>query len=438
MPLQITKVSRDPAAEQVLKNFYLDRPVAAIDDGHLIEVSGWAVGRDCEVVALDVRTVTAVIAHGVFGMPRPDVPAALPALDAPTNCGFQAIVSTLGLPEEFQLFVVVHLADGRALSIAEIRGTRNRLPVVPSGGLEPLQVTSLGRSGSTWIMHLLGQHPDLVVFDEWPYELHAMDYFQKRLEQSVTRPHGSDQVPAFAHKTYSWWGQEPFGPFGRPGSEDWFRGEHVELAVRACREGTVSFYRATADRQGKPGARFFAEKCLPYDGDFAREVFGGTREIFLVRDFRDVVCSIISYNRKHGLQEFGAHLAASEAELPAVVASPVQSLADAVAARPDSLVVRYEDLVAEPELSLTRILDHLGLPADAAVVSRTIADANEHVPRMAGHRTTENQAASVGRWRTDLDPAIAAECERVFAGALEAFGYTEPARASRWRRLLSS
>jgi hypothetical protein len=48
----------------------------------------------------------------------------------------------------------------------------------------------------------------------------------------------------------------------------------------------------------------------------------------------------------------------------------------------------------------------------------------ERVPdRQARHKTSSDEAASIGRWRTDLPPALQDACDEAFAESLAAFGY---------------
>ena len=45
------------------------------------------------------------------------------------------------------------------------------------------------------------------------------------------------------------------------------------------------------------------------------------------------------------------------------------------------------------------------------------------MPELAEHATAPDPAASIGRWRTDLDEELERACERSFGTALEVFGY---------------
>jgi hypothetical protein len=45
------------------------------------------------------------------------------------------------------------------------------------------------------------------------------------------------------------------------------------------------------------------------------------------------------------------------------------------------------------------------------------------MPELARHTTSPDAAASIGRWREDLDERLAKACERAFGEALDVFGY---------------
>jgi hypothetical protein len=63
----------------------------------------------------------------------------------------------------------------------------------------------------------------------------------------------------------------------------------------------------------------------------------------------------------------------------------------------------------------------------AQVLQRARARAPE---RQAGHRTTADETASIGRWREDLPPALQDACGEAFAEALAAFGYETGTRGA--------
>ena len=88
-----------------------------------------------------------------------------------------------------------------------------------------------------------------------------------------------------------------------------------------------------------------------------------------------------------------------------------------------ALLVRYEDLVAQPERALESALAFAGLDSSTSTVRRMVEHGFAEIPELREHRTTESAEASVGRWRRDLDPALQKLCADLFGDALAAFGY---------------
>ena len=101
----------------------------------------------------------------------------------------------------------------------------------------------------------------------------------------------------------------------------------------------------------------------------------------------------------------------------------MSALADAWEARRDSAhLVRYEDLVLDPENTIESLLRYLGFEADAhaeAMAASLVA----RDPETEWHRTTPDPRASIGRWRDDLTEEARRACEEVLAPELQAFGY---------------
>ena len=68
-----------------------------------------------------------------------------------------------------------------------------------------------------------------------------------------------------------------------------------------------SYYDAVAEDNGKADAHWFVEKAsygmLPA---MIREMYRGAKEVFLVRDLRDMYASIVAFNKKRGFADFHA------------------------------------------------------------------------------------------------------------------------------------
>ncbi len=80
--------------------------------------------------------------------------------------------------------------------------------------------------------------------------------------------------------------------------EDFFRAFVPGELKAFVRNAVEEFYLRLRDENGKPEARFFAEKANNLDVQsraFAREAFPDLKEIVLVRDPRDLYCSQRAY-----------------------------------------------------------------------------------------------------------------------------------------------
>ena len=156
----------------------------------------------------------------------------------------------------------------------------------------------------------------------------------------------------------------------------------------------------------------------------AWELYPDAREVFLVRDFRDMIASVLAWKARHGGAWFG-HVAAESDE--DFVRSFERFATNLVASRlrrsGQSHTVRYEDLVAGPERTVNELVGYLGVGRSDAVVARMVATLGEHSPATDAYRTTESLEASIGRWRRDLPPALQRAAQETFAPALEEFGY---------------
>ena len=90
--------------------------------------------------------------------------------------GFWKAIGTVGLAPAFTIGVRAVFQDGRRPVIAEIRGTQ-QLTSAFTPSMQPIMVTSPGRSGSTLLMRILAEHPDIIVHERFPYETNVFSYW---------------------------------------------------------------------------------------------------------------------------------------------------------------------------------------------------------------------------------------------------------------------
>lgn len=202
--------------------------------------------------------------------------------------------------------------------------------------------------------------------------------------------------------------------------------ENLELLAASCQSRVDAFYSELARHQGDGAHRYYAEKTRP--GPTARlvsELYPGGREIVLVRDFRDMVSSILAFNAKRGVTLWGYDAAMSEAQWLSHMRAEAAKVLDGWRERSDRVhLVRYEELLADPAATLTGIFTYLGLDADRDTIRTAIEQAVVKFPEaQAAHRTSSSFEASVGRWKRDLTPEQQAACAAAFDDLLTEFGY---------------
>jgi hypothetical protein len=262
--------------------------------------------------------------------------------------------------------------------------------------LQPLMITSLARTGTTWLMRVLAEHPAIVIYRAYPYELKSARHWLQSLKAQA-------ELPA-----------------AEPGSAD------VEQLAGFVQRSIEEFYRQIADLQGQEAPTYFAEKHSAGDLPWlVWELYPQAREIVLVRDFRDMLCSILAFNAKRGTAEFGRQRVASDLEYVARLGPRVARLVKSWKARADRAhLVRYEDLVLRPAATVSLALEYLELERTPATVRAMIQRASEETPELRHHRTSRDAEASIGRWQQDLDGTLKAACTEAFGEALEECGYT--------------
>ena len=393
--------------------------------GHLLSETGPA------------REITAVVpgsvlATAITGLPTPEVAARHPDVPGAEACGFTLLVDTLGLPQRFEFRLRAALSDGSRVKIASIGGERRALTTAYAPRLQPLLVTSLGRMGTTLLMRMLSAHPAVVVYERPPYEARGGKYWLHVLKTLAAPTDARKRVgaPMEFHLEPLAAGGNPFysAAFAAwPDVEAWSGSTYVTELAAFCQRSIDGWYLATAAAQDQPidALVYFAEKHFPdaYPR-LLRELYPGARELFLVRDFRDMIASMRAYNARKGFGDFGRKSARSDATWLAELRRGVVALRDAWRDRgePGSLV-RYEDLVRAPDKTLPPLLTSLGLDAAPETVSRLIAAAAPDAPELRGHGTAGSPEASIGRWRHDLPPDLLAATEETFGDLLEEFGY---------------
>jgi hypothetical protein len=288
-------------------------------------------------------------------------------------------------------------------------------------------VTSIGRTGTTLLMRLLAGHPAIVAHEEYPYETRAAGYWMHTLKvlcdpashSRSSHPHTFQDDPSLV-------GHHPYHcpPVTTlPDMSRWFGRSYVAEAGTFVRRSIQGFYAQLARAQGKTNPVYFAEKWSPSDLPWvAWSVYPRARELVLIRDPRDIVCSILAFSEKRGWPSFGRERYASDEEFIRSFRGPLERLTQSWRRRDGRAhLVRYEDLIARPVECLSEILAYLKL--DSSTGPEIVSSAHKETSTLELHRTSRDPASSVGRWHDDLDSFLQEVCEQSFGDLLDQFGY---------------
>jgi hypothetical protein len=413
--------------EKLLGRHLASPKAGGSSDVHAIDVSGWVVGRQSRVTSVEVRRGTMVLGSIPVTAARRDIAARYPEIPGAEISGFAAAVSLLGIIDDFDLLVQAVMDDGTRAAIATISGTR--VPIAPSpASIHPLMITTLGRTGSTWLTRLLGQHPRIVAYRPFLFEPRVGTYWLQIL-RTFSHPASYLQVLGSEQSEQNWWLGRPVTLASKPldNSIRQFLGQGaVEMLATMARDRIQGFYAEAATVQKKADIAYFAEKFVPDPqlGGLMRELDPQSREIFLVRDFRDMLCSMSAFSEKR--EAAGARrtkLVLNEQLIKKQRRGAMGLLHTYQHGADRGLLVRYEDLVLQREKTLEQIFGFLGLEKDTATVADTIRRADDSAVESIRHQTASDPVASIGRWKRDMTPELQQICDECFGDALEAFGY---------------
>lgn len=420
-----------PDGEPPLLGF-LDSPhVSDRLDGYHFAVTGWIISQShTRPVAVEYGIQDMALGVAPIDQSRPDVAAAFPAEVNAASSGFAMEVSVLALPTEFTITLTVVCENADRVSFGEIRGRHAAVAVHSAAAYTPVMVTCLGRTGTTLLMQMLADHPEIVAERNYPYETRYASYWTHLfgvLADSGDQMRPVEWIPYFGNSTIV--RSNPFTfrhyPHAMP-VRHWLGKEYVERLATFCQQSIEGFYEQVARSQNEQGAHCYAEKVYPdRTPDLLWQINPQAREIFSVRDCRDMLCSIIGFVQDSERTLLGYAQVDDVEAFVGQLRTDLSLLLTSWRRRSDRAhVVRYEDLVANPVEVARGICNYLGVDASPLTIEQMARHATADTAAYRGHRTSDSLAASVGRWRHELSPSVQRLCQEMYAAVLDEFGYT--------------
>lgn len=280
------------------------------------------------------------------------------------------------------------------------------------------------RSGSTWLLRMLSSLDGVVPIDD-PHLGHHLGVWRPISLAWATAEHPPDltTLDRVKHDKDSYFFSDRYRDAWQP----------------ALRRLIVERFDAQVAATSSPGTEPVVVVKEPgsHVADLLMSMFPGSRFVFLLRDGRDVVDSwLAAYRKGSWALDEGAFpvTEAGRASLvrwqSAVWAFRTEVVQRAYEAHPDHrrVLVRYEDLVADPARELARLCARLPVDASDEVLARIAAEhAYAAVPAVAKGETKEIRSATPGGWRTNLTPAEHDVMHEVMGAKLAELGFLDPA-----------
>jgi hypothetical protein len=280
------------------------------------------------------------------------------------------------------------------------------------------------RSGSTWLLRLLGEH-DAVL----PYNEPLIGWYLSPFTCDLPGMRACDLEPATftmrraQHDARFQFFNEEFAHVWRPDLARLMRDRFLAHAAR--HPADVPLSRTLVLIKEPNGSQ---------SADVIMRTLPRSRLLFLLRDGRDVVDSELASNRKGSWvsRMFAGSTGVADDERRTFVEQSAfkwlwrtEVVQEAYARHPGPKhLVRYEDLRRDPLPHLQQIYDWLGLEIDPATLADTVRrHAFEEMPEEQRGEGQFSRAAKPGYWRESLTPEEQSIVARVMGPKLRELGY---------------
>jgi hypothetical protein len=426
LPYKILNIQS--VSDSRIKGFHLDTPTTSYaDSSNKILLSGWVVALNEPVSHIEIKVYSGDVSCCIHTCPlmvaRPDVAEHLHDHRIDPVCGFSTSLMTLGLPRNSRLSIHGISVSEQEIPLSQIHLQRSSVYSGFNPQLQPIIVTTLGRTGSTWLMQLLAKHPSIIVADQYPYETFALEYWLHLVSQHLLSP--QQMLSAVDQKRFS---RDFLSTLSR---QSWYHERYYPQVLEFCQQAIENYYLSIAESQNMASPHFFAEKIPYFSGDGSttwrqigsavRELYPQAKEIILVRDFRDMVLSALHFGAK---QRDLDHI---ERQKPTAYQNVTKEVTEFSAYyklhRNNTHLLRYEDLLLNTRATLKALFSELSIPDDDNILATITRNKHQVSKSHQHHITSPSVEKSVQRWKNELTPQLQGKYTDMFRYDLNLFGY---------------
>lgn len=290
---------------------------------------------------------------------------------------------------------------------------------------EPIFLLGSARSGTTLLRLLLTSHPAVVIAPESSFVTWFADTYGDWGVEDVTSSRRTEFVSDLM-------GARKFVTWGLAATD--IDARIVRDRPRNYSDLATIPYRMYAESIGKPDAQWGDKNNIHMD--FVPQIdalFENVRFLHIVRDVRDCFVSSADIRELDSASPYKPDLSANPIEFAEAWDSQNRRAIAALSALPSNRweTIRYEDLVASPEGTLSPALHKWGLEWDDAMLSFHVANRNQQLEpvetsewkALVSEPVTDSQ---VGRFRAKLSDMEISALEKAGRHTLEQFGYIPP------------
>jgi hypothetical protein len=395
----------------------------------MIFIAGWVAVSDGKKGKVSIRTPRLTSICAVFA--RPDIASRF-GKEVSEQAGFFGQIWAYQIDHTGEVEIVVEIDDGPALLLARLiiqTSSFAHPELLRSSESAPLtlpcllNINSVGRSGSSLLMARLLRHPKIGGYAVPPYELRFIQRaaLQTRLSIACSWNHYFQRNSWYsnAFSAVDWLGEKPF--------EDELRNVLIRTELSRLRKVILDYHGILEKKSGHQISIICEKLFMDDDSGFISWFWPKFKAVILVRDLRDMLCSFIAFDQKReslGYPVFSQGLNQNPASFFSRLSLRVSRLMDMRNDHPQStMIVRYEDLVLNPQACMREILEFCEVDADSGAVNECLYESAEAEHFWHAHATSITPRLSIGRWQEDLPQDLQVYYEKYLKKTNLFFGY---------------